>query len=76
VASRNVDNVLSRLLYERGLTDGEVARRAGLPRSRINRLKNGHVRPTVRDALLIASALGVRVRDVFSLCRLDDADPD
>ncbi len=55
------------LLFERGWTDQDLAERSGLERVRINRIKNGRVQPTVREALLIARAFGCRVGDVFSL---------
>lgn len=39
----------------------------GLPRARVNRLKNHRCEPTIREALLIAQALGRTVDEVFSL---------
>ena len=64
---RRVRNTLSRLLANRGWSDGDLARRTGLSRAHINRLKNRHVRPTVRDALLISTALGIPTDAVFEL---------
>ena len=58
-------NAISRLAYERGWSDGKLAREAGLPRSRLNRIKNGRLRPSVRDALLISRALGSPLEQVF-----------
>jgi len=58
-------NVISRLAYELGWSDGKLARRAGLTRSRLNRIKNGRIRPSVRDALLISRALGSPLEQVF-----------
>lgn len=58
-------NAISRLAYELGWSDGELARKAGLTRSRLNRIKNGRIRPSMRDALLISRALGVPLRQVF-----------
>ena len=65
-------NELSRRLYERGWSDSALAARTGLSRLRVNRIKNRRVRPTVRDALVISRALGVRVRAVFRL--VDEAE--
>ena len=62
-----VDNRLSRLLFARGWSDRTLAERAGIERSRINRLKNRRARPTVGDALLISAALGVPVASIFWL---------
>jgi transcriptional regulator with XRE-family HTH domain len=60
-------NAISRLLGERGWSDGELAERAGLARMRVNRIKNRRARPTVAEALQIGAALGVRVEHVFRL---------
>lgn len=62
-----VANAISRLLGERGWSDGELAARAGLARMRVNRIKNGRARPTVSEALRIGSAFGVRVEQVFRI---------
>lgn len=58
-------NVISRLAYELGWSDGKLARKAGITRSRLNRIKNGRIRPSVRDALLISRALGSPLEEVF-----------
>jgi putative transcriptional regulator len=60
-------NGISRLLALRGWSDADLAQRCSLSRAHVNRVKNRRVRPTVRDALLICGALGVRVEDVFWL---------
>jgi transcriptional regulator with XRE-family HTH domain len=60
-------NAISRIAYRMGLTDGELARRAGMTRSRLNRIKNRRLRPTVADALLISRALGVPLSRAFCL---------
>jgi transcriptional regulator with XRE-family HTH domain len=62
-----VTNRLARELFEREWTDTDLAARTGLSRSRINRLKNRRVRPTTRDALLIAAALGKPVASLFEV---------
>lgn len=64
------ENVISRLAYELGWSDGELARKAGITRSRLNRIKNGRIRPSVRDALLISRALGCQLERVF--CFVDE----
>jgi transcriptional regulator with XRE-family HTH domain len=60
-------NELSRLLFERGWSDADLAARAGISRPRVNRLKNRRARPSVRDALLVSAALDVPVARVFAL---------
>jgi transcriptional regulator with XRE-family HTH domain len=64
---RSIRNCLSRQLSGRGWSDLDLADATGLSRLRVNRLKNRLARPTVREALLISAALGVRIEDVFSL---------
>jgi DNA-binding XRE family transcriptional regulator len=54
-----------------GLSDGDLARAAGLSRSHLNRIKNRKVIPRVNTALAIASALQRRLREVF--CIEDEA---
>jgi len=61
-----VKNTISRALFERGWSDADLATATGFSRSRINRVKNGRARPTVRDALLIGQALGLTVDGLFS----------
>ena len=62
-----VRNRLGRLLVLRGWSDVELARRTGMSRAHLNRLRNRRVRPTLRDGLLISAALGVAVETVFEL---------
>jgi DNA-binding XRE family transcriptional regulator len=65
--SLGVDNALSRALYQLDSSDTELAESSGISRSRINRIKNGHVEPTLYDALVLSKALKMRVGDVFAL---------
>jgi len=58
-------NTLSRALVRRAWSDAELAARTGLSRSHVNRLKNRRLRPTLRDALLVARALGCDVEAIF-----------
>ena len=58
-------NAIARLLAVRGLTDGELAARAGIDRAHLNQLKNARALPRVATALAIARALGVPVAVAF-----------
>jgi transcriptional regulator with XRE-family HTH domain len=49
------------------MSDVEIARRDGLTRAQLNRIRNGHVVPRVRTALALAAALGCRVANPFFL---------
>jgi transcriptional regulator with XRE-family HTH domain len=66
-------NDLSRAALRRGWSDGDLAARASLSCSRLNRIKNGRAVPTLREALLIAAALDCTIADLFFL---PDADLD
>jgi transcriptional regulator with XRE-family HTH domain len=60
-------NDLGRILYARNLREHDVARRAGLAQSHLNRIKNRRVVPSLETALRICAALGLPVEAVFSL---------
>jgi transcriptional regulator with XRE-family HTH domain len=60
-------NDLGRILYARNLREHDVARRAGLTQSHLNRIKNGRVVPSLETALRICAALGLPVDAVFRL---------
>jgi transcriptional regulator with XRE-family HTH domain len=46
-----------------------------MTRSRLNRIKNRRLRPTVADALLISRALGVPLSKVFCLQPDESTEP-
>lgn len=52
-----------------GLTDAQVAARAGITRSHFNRIKNGRAIPRIDTALAIARALDVKVVDLYREAR-------
>src|SRR2546430_9168176 len=56
---------------QRGLTQAELARLAGLSRQALNGIENGGAIPSTAIALQLARALGVRVEELFSLGELD-----
>ena len=58
---------LGRTLYRRGWSDADLAAATGLGRSRVNRIKNGRVVPTVGEALRIGRALSLSVAELFYL---------
>jgi len=60
-------NDLGRILYARNLREHDLARRAGLTQSHLNRIKNGRVVPSLETALRICAALDLCVDDVFHL---------
>ena len=62
-------NRVTVLLYQRRMTDGMLAVRAGVSRAQVNRIRNGRAIPRVATAIALASALGCRVREVFYLKR-------
>jgi transcriptional regulator with XRE-family HTH domain len=60
-------NRLNRILYERGLAEGEVASVCRLDQGHFNRIKNGRVKPSLVTALRISNALGMSVNQLFFL---------
>ena len=62
-------NCIGRALYQRGLTDDELAVRVGLSRAQLNRIRNGRAVPRARTAVALAVALQCRVSDLFHLVK-------
>jgi DNA-binding XRE family transcriptional regulator len=60
-------NRINRILFERGLAEGELASVCRLDQGHLNRIKNGRVKPSVVTALRIGRALGVPVDQIFFL---------
>jgi len=50
-----------------GMTQRELAERAGVTRQTIIAIENGNYNPSVKLALKLARALAVRVEDLFAL---------
>ena len=60
---------LKTVRQEAGLTQGELAERAGVSRKTVNTIENGVFTPSVTVALLLAEALDVPLDDLFRLVR-------
>jgi transcriptional regulator with XRE-family HTH domain len=58
-------NEISMLLIERGWTLGRLAAKTGLHKSYLCRISQGKRNPSVRAAMLIASAFGLSVEEIF-----------
>jgi transcriptional regulator with XRE-family HTH domain len=57
---------LVRCRKERGLSQTELARRAGIPRSYVSRMENNHLTPGPRIAARIAATLKVTIVELLS----------
>jgi transcriptional regulator with XRE-family HTH domain len=68
-----VSNQISVLLHAKSWSDGELAERSSISRSRVNRIKNGHIQPSVSDAIQISRALETPIEQIFQLERVSDA---
>jgi hypothetical protein len=69
---RRTSRVTSRLpevLAERGITWGELGRRALLPPRLVRALRARHANPPLAVAERVAGALGAPIEDVWSLAR-------
>lgn len=60
-------NCLGPLIYRTGVSETEIAARAGISRAQLNRIRNGRAVPRVATALALASVLRCRVKDLFYL---------
>jgi len=60
-------NRLGKILYDRGLAEGEVAALACLDPGHLNRIKNCRVQPTLVTALRISYAIETPVNEIFYL---------
>lgn len=57
---------LVRLRKKRGLSQTELARRTGIPRSYVSRMENDHLTPGPRIVSRLADAVGVAIVDLLS----------
>jgi len=62
-----VRNRLHRVLFEREVLGKDFAGWCEMDPSHFNRIKNGHVVPSLKTALRIAELLGLEVEDIFFL---------
>ncbi len=62
-----IQNRLHRVLFEREVLGKDFAGWCEMDPSHFNRIKNGHVVPSLKTALRICEILGLEVEDVFSL---------
>ncbi|HJV43288.1 helix-turn-helix transcriptional regulator [Caulobacter sp.] len=62
-----LNNRLRELRTARGLTQAELAERAGVSRKTINTVENGVFVPSTILALMLAKVLDARVEDLFQL---------
>lgn len=51
-----------RIRKEKGITQAELARRAGIPRTNITRFESGDYNPSLEMMVRIAAALGMRLQ--------------
>lgn len=62
-----IRNRLHRVLFEREVLGKDFADWCEMDPSHFNRIKNGHVMPSLKTALRICEILGLEVEDIFSL---------
>ncbi|MCI8887795.1 MAG: helix-turn-helix transcriptional regulator [Hungatella sp.] len=58
---RNVIEQYIRCRKEKGITQAELAKRAGLPRTNVTRFESGNYNPSLEMMVRIASALGMKL---------------
>jgi putative transcriptional regulator len=67
VPERRLANRLKEIRGQRGLTQADLAELAGVSRKTINTVENGIFVPSTTLALTLATALKLRVEDIFHL---------
>lgn len=67
-----ISNRLKSLRTQRGLSQGELASRAGVTRQAVSSIEANLYLPTTAVALRLASVLACRVEDLFSLAEAED----
>ena len=67
VAEPRLRVTLKAVRQEAGLTQAELAERAGVSRKTVNTIENGGFTPSVTVALLLAQALDVPLAELFRL---------
>jgi len=63
----NIDNRLRSIRTSQGLSQGELAAKAGITRQAVYAIENNHYLPTTAVALRLGAVLGCQVEDLFSL---------
>jgi molybdate-binding protein/DNA-binding XRE family transcriptional regulator len=69
---QDFSNHLKTLRIQKGLSQGELAVRAGITRQAVSSIESNLYLPTTGVALHLASALACRVEDLFSLVEAED----
>lgn len=72
VSSQKFANRLRVLRTERGLSQGELANRAGITRQAVSSIESNLYLPATTVALQLASVLACRVEDLFSLAPVEE----
>ena len=65
--AHNVENRVSEIRNERGMTQEELAKMTGLTRQSIIAIEKKRFTPSIQTVLLLASALEFKVDDLFWL---------
>ena len=67
MAERRLENRLKEIRGARGLTQADLAEMVGVSRKTINTVENGVFVPSTTLALTLATALKLRVEEIFFL---------
>lgn len=71
----SVGTTVLRLRQAKGLTQGELGRRASLATSYVSRIENDHVQPTMGTLRRLAAALELPVASLFDVAERGDVPP-
>jgi transcriptional regulator with XRE-family HTH domain len=56
---------LKRIRIKKGITQGDIVRKLGMPKSFVSNIENGKTNPTLATIAKLAKALGVPIEDLI-----------
>ena len=56
---------LKRIRIEKGISQGDIVRKLGMPKSFVSNIENGKTNPTLATIAKLAKALGVKIEELI-----------
>ncbi len=63
--SEKLGQNLKRIRTKKGITQGDIVRALGMPKSFVSSIENGKTNPTLATIAKIAKAVGVSIKDLL-----------
>ena len=64
--ARKLGKNLKRIRIKKGISQGDIVRTLGMPKSFVSSIENGKTNPTLATIAKLAKALGVSVKDLVN----------